>query len=29
MDDEDRWVTVRGSFDADGDGTVATIASVH
>jgi hypothetical protein len=26
---EDRWVTVRGSFDAEGDSTVATIASVR
>ena len=25
--DEDRWVTVRGSFDAAGDSTVATIAT--
>jgi hypothetical protein len=28
-DDEDRWVTVRGSFEAEGDGTVATIAAVE
>jgi hypothetical protein len=27
--DEDRWVTLRGSFDAEGDGTVARIASVR
>ena len=27
--DEERWVTVRGSFDAHGDSTVATIASVR
>jgi hypothetical protein len=26
---EDQWVTVRGSFDAEGDSTVATIASVQ
>lgn len=28
LDDEDRWVTVRGSFDAEGDGTTK-IASVQ
>jgi hypothetical protein len=27
--DEDHWVTVRGSFDAEGDSAVATIASVQ
>lgn len=29
LDGEDRWVTVRGSFEAEGDSTVATIASVQ
>jgi hypothetical protein len=27
--DEDRWVTVRGSFDAEGDSTVTRIASAR
>jgi hypothetical protein len=27
--DEDRWVTVRGSFDAQGDSTVRTIAAAR
>jgi hypothetical protein len=29
LDDENQWVTVRGSFDADGDSTVTTIASAR
>jgi hypothetical protein len=28
MDDEDQWVTVRGTFVADGDGSIAAIQSV-
>jgi hypothetical protein len=28
MDDENQWVTVRGTFDARGDSTIATVASV-
>ena len=27
-DDEDQWVTVRGTFQAQGDSTIATIASL-
>jgi hypothetical protein len=29
LDDENRWVTVRGSFDAEGDSRLTTIASVQ
>jgi hypothetical protein len=29
MADEDRWVTVRGSFDAEGDSTAVEIATVE
>jgi hypothetical protein len=28
MDDEDKWVTVRGTFEAKGDSTIATVESV-
>jgi hypothetical protein len=28
MDDEDQWVTVRGTFMADGDSSIAAIQSV-
>lgn len=27
--DEDKWVTVQGTFDAEGDSTTATVASVQ
>lgn len=28
MEDEDQWVTIRGTFDAEGDGTITGVRSV-